>query len=321
MSDREELRSILSSEESDPGPHDGERAEEDVVTVAEADEDETHDLSPEALVAESIRQTNEELGLEDEEEADAESDDPAAAEDPADIAALKEKARLWEAHEAAQAEQAVEAQRQEIIARAQRNEQQREAEKQRFSNHYKNEEIRLLDQLDADAAIQPNPEAYKRLHRQAIIDACRREESLKVRGVDAEYNARYEALNAQYEDIDKQRKFNETKPAYADFLFEKLELPTDDAEIRAEVMRAGNNLTGEDALHAMTRRAREIKWMVDRLRAANQTLDQAAREVKAREVKKSQPHPSSATNKPRRAKPVSYDVPASERKKLLAAIL
>ncbi len=327
MSDRfEELRSIFSSDDSgdDDGPLDGERASGDAVAVSEADEDETNDLSPEEKVAESVRQTNEELGLDEEEgEAAQTAPDASAASEPDDIEALKEKARLWEEHQAAEESQKVESQRQEIIAKAQENENKRKAETQRYKDHYKNEQIRLLAQVDADAEQAPNPEAYRRIHRQNVIDACRREEDLKIAEVEATCNARYAELNTQFEAIDADLQFSQTKPAYADFLMTHpdLKLPAEDAEIRAEILRAAGNLKGEEALGAMTLRARQIAWDVKFLRERSQSLDQQAREVKAKEVKLSQPHPSTATSSPRRAKPVSYDVPPAERKKLLAAIL
>lgn len=325
MSDRlAELRSIQSSDESDPGPHVDERAVVDAAPVVEADEDETNDLSPEALVAESVRQTNAELGLEDEDEGEPDAVDASAADEPDDIAALKEKARLWEEHQATLETQRVDADRQAIIAEARQNEQTLATTKQRYKDFYKKEEIRLLDEVDADAENAPNPRAYRAVHRQAAIDACRRAEELKLAELDQDHKIAYDALNARYEAIDQQLKMAQQKPAYADFLMTHpdLNLPADDAEIRAEILRAGNNLTGEDALHAMTRRAREITWMVDRLRAGNQTLVQQAAEVKAKEVKHSQPHPASATNTPRRAKPVEYAPEGgSKRKQQLSAIL
>ncbi len=323
MSDRgEELRNILFGDDSgdDPGPLDGERAGADTAAVSEAAEDETNDLSPEELVAASVRQTNEELGLEDAEDGEEESAAAADVDEPDDIAALKEKARRWEEYEAQQAERAVESQRQEIIAEAQKNESKRKAETQRYKDFYKNEQIRLLAQVDADAEQAPNPEAYRRIHRQNVIDACRREEDLKIAEVEATCNAKYAELNTQFEAIDQQVQLAQQKPAYTDFLFEKLNLPTEDLEIRAEILKAGDGLTGEDALSAMTKRAREIAFVVEYLRNKSQELDQTAREVKAREVKKSQPHPASATNAPRRAKPVKYAESGPERKKQLAAI-
>ena len=325
MSDREELRSILfGSDDSgaDAGPLDGERAAVDAADVAEADEDETNDLSPEELVAESVRQTNAELGIAEPETAEADSEDD-AAEDDADVAALKDKARQWDEYQARQAEQAVEDQRQAIIGEARQNEQNRETRKQQYREFYRNEELRLLAQVDADAEQAPNPEAYRRTHRQSALDACRRAEDLKLREVDLEFNQHYDALNARFEAIDQEVRLARQKPAYADYLIShpELNLPADDPEIRAEILRAAGNLTGESALGAMTVRAREIAWMVGRLRTASQNLDQAAREVKAREVKHSQPHPATATNAPRRAKPVKYAESGPKRKQELASIL
>lgn len=322
MSERDDLRSILFDSGDDGGPHVDERAAVDPVDLSEADEDETNDLSPEELVAASVRQTNEALGIEVEDEAEAEPVEASAAEDDDDIAALKEKARRWEEYEASQAEQAVESQRQAIVAEAQENERGRESDKQFYRNFYANEQVRLLEEMEADSLLQPNPEAYKRVHRKNIIDACRRDEDLKIRAVDAERNKTYNDLNTRFEAIDEQRKFAETKPAYADYLMvhPDLKLPSEDLEIRAEILRAAGNLTGEEALGAMTLRARQIAWDVKFLRERGQAVDQAAREVKAKEVKRSQPHPASATNAPRRAKDVQYAESGRDRLKQLSAI-
>lgn len=325
MSDRDELRDILFNPDAgdDAGPPDGERAAVDAAPESEADEDETLDLSPDELVAESVRQTNAELGIEDEDDdAEAATAEAESAEDaePDELAALREKARLWEEHEAQQATAAIDAQRQAIVAQAQQAQQDLATTKQRYSAFYQNELVRLLAQVDADAENTPNPEAYRRTNRQAAIDNCRRAEALKLAELDQGFQITYDALNAKYEAIDQQVKLAQQKPAYTDFLFEKLDLP-DDPQIRQQILQSGDGLQGETALHAMTRRAREIKWMLDQMASASHTITQAAAEIKGREVKLSQPHPSSATNKPRRAKPVQYAESGPERKKQLASIL
>lgn len=323
MSDREDLRSILFDPDSgdDAGPYDGERAAEDAAAVAEAEEDETNGLSPEELVAESVRQTNEALGIEEPEAAQTAAENPAGADDADDVAALKDKARQWDEYQAAQADQAVESERQVIIGEARQAQQKLATEKLRYKDFYKKEQVRLLDRVDADAAEAPNPDAYRRVHRENVIAACRQAEDLKLAELDEQYAIAYDDLNTRFEAIDQQARMAQQKPAYTDFLFEKLNLPTDDPEVRQQIMLAGQGVDGEAALHAMTKRAREIAWTVEYLRTKGQNLDQAAREVKAKEVKKSQPHPASATNTPRRAKPVEYAASGSERKKQLASIL
>lgn len=320
MSDRDTLRSILFDPESDDdaGPHDGERAAGVASAAPEAAEDETNDLTPEELVAEAVRQTNDELGIADAEDGEGEATPATAAaagEDADDLAALREKARQWDEHLAGQAQRDVEAKQQEIVAQAQRNEAEREAKKERYSAFYRNEELRLLAQVDADAANTPDPEAYKRAYRPMAIANCRNDEARELRKIDLEYNSAFEALDQQYRAVEEQARLAQQRPQFADFLMQKLDLPADDLEIRAEILRSGGDFA------TMAERARQIAWMVNRHRQASQQLDQAEREVKAKEVKLSQPHSASSTNTPRRAKPVQYASSGPERKRQLAAIM
>lgn len=324
MSDREELRDILfgSGSGDDAGPLDGERAAEDAVPVAEADEDETVDLSPEELVAESIRQDREALGEVDADEtAEADSEDDADADDIDD---LREKARLWEAHQAQEAEREIQSKFAALQTQDTANQQKRDADKAYWTDWYMGRQLtELLERMEADAANSPNPEAYKRAHRQNIIAACRREEHLKHEGADATYKKQEAELIGQAQQLAAEIKATRDKPAYADFLMShpELDLPVEDLRIREQILLAADGLAGDAALASMTRRAREIAWSVKFLKERAQQLTQAAAEVKGREIKLSQPHPSNATSKPRRAKPVQYAQSGPERTKQLAAIL
>ena len=296
MGEIDELRAILALPEDDsaePEPANGQpqvRADADDDAAVEEDADEAP-LSPEELVAEAVRQDAEELGEEAEEAAAADASEPGADEDP-ELAELREKARLYD-------EQQLRAAEEQLTAQQTALENEIRARVLAARQHYAAEEARLLDQLDADAENTPNPAAYKRAHRQAIITSVREHEAAWIAQIEADYTTRATAL------------FHErNKPLFAQHLIEHHNLP-DDPRLKAELLRVSD-------INRMPERAEELARMYEQFKAMQRAAQQAQAEAKAKDVKQSQPHPSSVTSRPRRRKPVEYTGSKEELKAILA---
>lgn len=293
MSDRETLRQILSSDEATPDPGDGQHLEATAATETEAEIEDDDPLSPEELVAEAVRQDPA-----SEESAEAAPDPIAAAtEETPEETETERKARLYD-------ELQLQNQQSELDAKQSELETEIRSRVVAARQHYARELDRLIDKMEADAENTPNPAAYKRAQRPVIIASVKDAEEAWIGQIENDYTTRATAI------------FHErNRPLFADHLMqwahEEYGLPID-PRVKAQLVKRD--------VFSMKDRMDEIVFHYQEWQKHASAADQMVREEQAKTVKRNQPHASSATSKPRRAKPVEYASSGPERKKQLAAI-
>jgi hypothetical protein len=173
MSELDTLSAILTEDSVSPEPTDGSPPE--LVSADAPEVEET--LDPEERVAAALRE-----GIEDE-DAEVEEDEPPPVVVP-DTEALAAEAMQWRAWKAAEDARQAETR---IVSDAERRVAAAEA-------HYTREEARLLEEMEEHALSSPDPDAYKRTHREAIVRSVRAHERAWINGIAQETQATLQAV-------------------------------------------------------------------------------------------------------------------------------
>jgi hypothetical protein len=173
MSELDTLSAILAEDSVSPEPTDGSPPETVSADAPEVEEP----LDPEERVAAALLE-----GIEDE-DAETEENEPPPVVVP-DTEALAMEAMQWRAWKAAEDARAMETQ---VVSRAEQRIATAEA-------HYTREEARLLEEMEEHALSSPDPDAYKRLHREAIVRSVRSHERAWINGIAQETQAELQAV-------------------------------------------------------------------------------------------------------------------------------
>lgn len=312
MDEQAELAQILGHTESEdvpevaaPPPADGLPEEITATAAAEAEGDD-EPLSPEERVAELVRQDLERDGIALDAPDESTPDDPEmlagddAEEDDESTPLIpeptSEEAAQWRAWYAEQKFRDKEA---AILSKLEQDVAKSEA-------HYADQLEELLGDVERDSHGQPDPDAYRKTHRAAVIRAVRASERAWLKSLG-------EKAEGDLQGIDGERKaqlVEQARPAWAEKLVADRRLPKSVIPHLLAIKDPNEMQAVADLLVKARNENANVK------RKATQDI----KEAKAKEVAANQVHPGSTGRAPR-PKDVQYVGVGEEGMRELAAIM